>query len=203
MKNRPLKEILFALLVFAGIPLLMLQRPPEAAGTPVKQSPPSGQTPAAKGSSGGDQVKTEGKQEAPPKDFTHLSERNIFAENGTYIVPKDPKAATPAKEAKLLGIVNTGVRRAFIIDPFGALLDLKAGDKVEGLEVKKITDTAVLLRMGNKDMELKVFAAPPVQQAASPGRPPAGPAQQPAARQAPAGAAQMPIPQPIIIQRPR
>jgi hypothetical protein len=204
MRKKPLKEMLFVLLVFAGIPLLMLQRPPEAVGTPVAQSPKPGQGPAAKAPSGGDQVKAEGKQEVPRKDFAHLSERNIFAENGTYIVPKDPKKATPVQEVKLLGIVNTGVRRALIIDPFGALLDLKTGDKIEGLEVKKITNTAVLLRMGNKDMELKVFAAPTVQQAAVPRRSPTGgsPQQPVATGQAPSGAVEPPAPQVIKMQRP-
>lgn len=212
MTKKPLFEILFAVVVFAGTPLFLLHKPPEAGSTPVKAAAPAAKA-QPKAAATGTEAKAEEKKDASSPALAHLPERNIFAENGTYIVPKDPKAqGKTAQEPRLLGITNTGMRRAFIIDPFGALLDLKAGDKVEGLEVKKITNTSVFLRMGNKDLELKVFAPPApgtVRAAAATPAGAAGPAI--VTPRGPAGPPQQPAvvgeqprqPQSFILQRPR
>jgi hypothetical protein len=181
MTKNHLVEIACAAATFIILPLAMLYIPPKAQGAPVKPVPMSKESPR-KTPASLEQARTDEKQVGAPAGLSHLTDRNIFADNGTYIVPKTGGPAPTPQEVKVLGIVNPGVRRAFIVDPFGRVLDLKTGDNVDGLQVKKITDTAVFLRMGNKDMEIKLFAIATPQK---PGALPQGASTAPAPQQVP------------------
>ncbi|MBF0317351.1 MAG: hypothetical protein HQL04_04180 [Nitrospirae bacterium] len=91
------------------------------------------------------------------RQYEHLPMRNIFSPDGKY-APDTATAAAPAKIYRLVGVLNTGVVRAVLMDNTDTLYILKEKDKLgDGRELAVIKRLSVVLRDNGSEQELKVF----------------------------------------------
>ncbi|KJU87472.1 hypothetical protein MBAV_000328 [Candidatus Magnetobacterium bavaricum] len=92
--------------------------------------------------------------------YEHLLERNIFSPDGKYAPDVAAPAApvAPAKTYRLVGVLNTSVVRAVLMDNTDTLYILKEKDKLgDGNELSAIKRLSVVLKDDNGEKELTVF----------------------------------------------
>ncbi|MBF0337029.1 MAG: hypothetical protein HQL05_04285 [Nitrospirae bacterium] len=91
------------------------------------------------------------------RQYEHISVRNIFSADGKY-APEVAAAPVPAKSYRLVGVLNTGVVRAVLMDETNALYILKEKDKLGNSgELSAIRGLSVVLKDDSGEKELKVF----------------------------------------------
>lgn len=91
------------------------------------------------------------------RQYENISVRNIFSADGKY-APEVAAVAVPAKSYRLVGVLNTGVVRAVLMDETDALYILKEKDKLGNSgELSAIRGLSVVLKDDSGEKELKVF----------------------------------------------
>ncbi|KJU82899.1 hypothetical protein MBAV_004906 [Candidatus Magnetobacterium bavaricum] len=91
------------------------------------------------------------------RQYEHLLARNIFSPDGKY-APDVAVPVAPAKTYRLVGVLNTGVMRAVLMDNTDTLYILKEKDKLgDGNELSAIKRLSVVLKDDNGEKELTVF----------------------------------------------
>ena len=112
-------------------------------------------------------AKLTGIQSIMEREYSAIKVRNLFAQDGRYepdptVVPAPVPTPKPVKTYRLLGIINSSIRRAVLLDNAGVLLIMKEGEKVEDAgTVAKIGTVSVLLKNEATETELKIFEIKP------------------------------------------
>jgi hypothetical protein len=157
MKKGLLPDLVLCLIALLPAPFLVFQNSPPrhsvTAGIPA-----AAQRTPGKAAAEAARPKPEAAAALQEKAYAGIDQRNIFTPDGTYMKLAAKKVVEKETLFRLMGITNTGIRRALIVDPGNKILLVKTGDVIDGVSVKSIGNTSVTLRIGNKDVELKLFA---------------------------------------------
>ncbi len=100
--------------------------------------------------------KVQQKGRAPDtSSYTALRERNIFAENGSYVLTVAINQSLPKNPYKLIGILTGKEKKAVFREYTGTVVTVPVGKKmIDGFEVVVINSISVKLQ---KEAERKVF----------------------------------------------
>lgn len=92
-------------------------------------------------------------------DYSHIAGRNIFAPGGSYDPVKYKSLAVlPSNPYQLIGVLTSGGKRAVFSLYTGEMVSLREGDKLlDGSVIKAIGPTAVTLKQGKTEREMKIF----------------------------------------------
>lgn len=89
-----------------------------------------------------------------------LTERNIFAENGSYDVSVNEMKVLPENPYRLIAVLKGKEKKAVFREYTGAVFGMPVGKKmIDGFEVMAINNTSVKLRKEKEKKELKLFNA--------------------------------------------
>jgi hypothetical protein len=97
-------------------------------------------------------------------DTKSLKDRNIFAANGSYALPK-PGGGAPGQAGtaadgsySLIGILNGDQKKAVFKESTGTVVTLTVGKELsDGMTITRINDRSVELSKGKEKKELKLF----------------------------------------------
>lgn len=97
-------------------------------------------------------------------EYKDIKERNIFAQDGKYIITPPPNILQqiPEKPYNLIAVLKGIEKRALFRDYKGTMLFVKEGDKmIDDAIIEKIDNTSVKVRKEDDLLEFKIFDVVP------------------------------------------